>query len=326
MSTGLATFLEEFVVPLLGGGQVALSGPVRPVEYQRMLREAGELGSTELKFLRTRRASELVAVPELPDPDLDELSLWVGLHNLLVFDHPERDRVWARAVAWSRLEEATRAQLMLPRAASVGEGHARHVAIDSLLGLTRPDTVVPTPRGEVRLQGQALPRRRLGSLPRAGLREEVVRWLDQTHAQETQTLVSEMMRASPLSCLLHPTLAPEDWSPLDAPGYLQHRGYARAVCHAWAREGDWVSVGARVTVGLLAGAARATDPQAVGAVVSALIHVHFLRVLELEARLGVGLGSREPGVSAFLAIPLLLSRHLVDFWQRPRSPSPTLIR
>ena len=47
-------------------------------------------------------------------------------------------------------------------------------------------------------------------------------------------------------------------------------------------------------------------PADVGALVGALIHVHFLRVLEFGARLGVAPSSRDRPVQMFLALPLLL--------------------
>jgi hypothetical protein len=118
-----------------------------------------------------------------------------------------------------------------------------------------------------------------------------------------------------------------------AVSYLQDRAFARAVCHAWASHPDWIQLGAKVTRGLiealeaetrtsrgpsesrpshatvaLPGTTVPTDPDALVALVGALIHLHVLRVLELEARLGVALGSREAGVQAFLALPLLLPR------------------
>jgi len=43
-----------------------------------------------------------------------------------------------------------------------------------------------------------------------------------------------------------------------------------------------------------------------GAVVGALVHLHLLKVLELDTRLTLALGSRDPGTMAFLALPLLL--------------------
>ncbi|MCA9710476.1 MAG: hypothetical protein KDK70_31840, partial [Myxococcales bacterium] len=56
----------------------------------------------------------------------------------------------------------------------------------------------------------------------------------------------------------------------------------------------------------LPGAVLPSDPRVLAGVVGALVHLHFLKVLELDARLGVAAVSRDPGVTAFLALPLLL--------------------
>ena len=56
----------------------------------------------------------------------------------------------------------------------------------------------------------------------------------------------------------------------------------------------------------LRGAVLPRGPDVLAAVVGALVHLHFLKVLELDARLGLALGSRDPAVLGFLALPLVL--------------------
>ena len=56
----------------------------------------------------------------------------------------------------------------------------------------------------------------------------------------------------------------------------------------------------------LPGAVVPASPRDLGAVVGALVHLHLLKVLELDTRLALALGSRDPGTMAFLALPLLL--------------------
>jgi len=346
VSPPLAAFIESFVLPLLGGGTVAVRGPIRPADRDEMAEDPGELGSPALRFLRLRRAQQLAPNPDLPDPDLEELTLWIGLHNTLVFDHPERDRVWARSTTWRRFEGATRTLLTLPSTTDASEGLARHVSVGAFVQLLRRDTVVTTAAGEARYMGQPVPRRRLffAAPPQTGQREEVVEWLNTPHAAETDRLVEDVMRTSPLTCLLVPRQAPPGWSPLQASDFLQSRGIARSIVYAWARDPDWVGVGAAVTTALLpsvplprgespdAGAAPSaaadaseanppgrvggmlalpgvivpTSPEALSAVVGALIHLHFLKVVELDARLGAITSARDPGTLAFLALPLIL--------------------
>lgn len=348
MSPPLGEFVERFVLPLLAGGPVAVGAPIAPADRDAMLESPRELGLPTLGFSRLRRAQRLVSTPVLPEPDLDELTLWVGLHNTLVFDHPERRRVWARSATWRRLEGATRTFLTLPSTSDTGEGLARHVSVGAFVELTRRDTVVPTTAGEVRFLGQAVPTRRFpwASVPRSGHREEVVPWLTASHAPETQRLIEDALRASPLTCLLHPRRAPPGWSPLLASQFLRDRGFARSIVYSWARDPEWVAVGGAVTSALLPslplppnrsgpaghdgqrdgpggappgqqaaekprvlalpGAVVPTSPAALSAVVGALIHLHFLKVVELQARLGALATGRDPGTLAFLALPLLL--------------------
>jgi hypothetical protein len=226
--------------------------------------------------------------------------------------------------------------LTLPFPASTAEGLVRHLSVGAMLDLQRTDTVLTSAAGELRFSGQPVPRRRFGfaAVATGSAREDTVRWLDAPHAAETQRLVEDAMRASPLTCLLHPRRAPPGWSPLWASDFLRQRGLCRAVVHQWARNKDWISVGGAVMSALLPsvlsrptaragggsldlpaltggplalpGAVLPSSPAAVSAVAGALIHLHFLKVLEFDTRLGLALGSRDPGILSFLALPLLL--------------------
>lgn len=347
MARSLPELLEDFVLPLLGGGPVQIDGPLRGKDLELMLEQSSELGRPELRFLRLRRGQELVADPELPEPDADELRLWVGLYNTLVFDHPERSRVWSRQVTWRRVEGITRSLLTLPTPTTQGEALMRHVSVGAFVDLQRQDVVVgAVSGGELRAVGQELPRRILRMAgPGDGIRTELVRWVEQPHAPEAQRLLEDALRASPLTCVLRPLRAPPGWSPLLAADSFCDRAMVRAICHQWARQRDWIALGGAVTGALLPslpdparaampappregalldspggpsgsspsrapkalpGAVLPTDPRVLAGVIGALVHLHFLKVLELDARLGVAAVSRDPGVTSFLALPLLL--------------------
>ena len=165
MRRTLEQLIETFVLPLLCGGPVHVGPPLRPRDHDAMVGVAATmLGNGQLRYARLRRAQELTPHPGLPDPDLDELALWIGLHNTLVFDHPDRSRVWARASTWRRAEGATRTMLTLPLPTVPGEGLVRHLSVGAFIELERTDIVLPTAAGEVRYVGQELPRRRLSAL------------------------------------------------------------------------------------------------------------------------------------------------------------------
>ena len=56
----------------------------------------------------------------------------------------------------------------------------------------------------------------------------------------------------------------------------------------------------------LPGEAPVVDGASIGAIAGALVHLHVLKVLEFEARIGLGVGARDWAVQSFLALPLLI--------------------
>lgn len=247
-----AGFLARFVRPLLGGGAVEVEAPLSSHDRAQMLADAGALLDPEFLHLRTRVAQRLVADPELPDPGADELSLWLGLHDVLALDHPDTERVWTRAATWRKVENETRALLAFARPVDMPDALARHLAVAAFLDLRREDHVVTDTSGELRLRGQAPPRRRfLFSGPLAEVRTEVVRWVDAPHATIVDRLLPDVMWVSPLTSLLQPGWAPPGWTPLMAVEFLHARPYARAVCHTWVQSREWLRVGGVVAGSLL---------------------------------------------------------------------------
>lgn len=348
MSKRLAEFARDFVGPLLAGGDVLVGPAVRPADFHEMLGAVHTLRTDPVILARLARAQHLLADPGLPDPDGEELALWVGLYNVLALDHPERDRVWARGATWQRVELAARYWLQLCHPGDFDAALVRHVSVGAFVDLVRRDQILSGPDGEQRYVGQEVPRRRLRwAVPGAlSVREERLPWWTAPHAPEVERLLQDVLWASPMTCLLRPRHAPPGWNPLTAAPFLQQRAFARVVCHAWAASRSWIEVGGAVLGALLftltgrptsepeprpadsqprpAGrrgtraqtmaAVPAALPAApidagpadVAALVGALIHVHFLRVLEFGARLGVAPTSRDRPVQMFLALPLLL--------------------
>jgi hypothetical protein len=343
LKVALQQFIDEFVVPLISGGRIQVRRAYSTRDREQLMADSGALGSAELRFVLLRRARELVAHPNVPDPGVEELSLWMGINNLLFLDHPETGRVWARNTRWQRVENETRVLLATALPVDMGEALARHLAVGPFAQLKREDHVITTTSGERRFVGQPV---RLGlfSGVRGEQRDETVRWITQAHAPAVDRLIPEVFSVSPLSCMLEPGFAPEGWSPLSAADFVRTRAFARAICHAWAREKDWVRSGAVIAGSLLRslgligpvfglpGEIRLRDPEDpeeelpalapgvgpedTGAVISSLVHLHVLKVLELEARVSVGVGTRDWAVQSFLALPLLMP------WLEPTTGSP----
>ncbi len=363
-SAGFSTapgFIARFVMPLLGGGPVEVAAPLSRFDRDAMLEDSGALLLDELLELRSRVANKLVADPSLDHPDADELSLWIGLHDLLALDHPDTERVWTRASTWTRVESETRGLFAQAAPTGLGDALARHLAMGALLDLRRQDHIVTSPEGERRWVGQTPPRRLALFGPSIHeVRGETVVWIDQPHRPVVARLLDDAMWVSPLTSLLRPARAPSGWSPLAASGsvsparFLCERSFARAVCHAWAREREWLATGSVVAGSLVRslGLANAVfgehasvdapsrpqpappmqpprqvegpserpreparawstldeDPEPIAALIGALIHLHVLKVLEFDARIGLGLGDRNWAVQSFLAMPLLLAK------------------
>ncbi len=333
-----AGFIARFVLPLLGGGVVEIAAPLSRFDRDAMLEDSGALLLPDLLELRTRVAHQLVADPALEHPDANELSLWIGLHDLLAFDHPDTDRVWTRASTWTRVESETRGLFAQASPSDLSDALARHLAVAALLDLRRDDRIVTGPEGEQRWFGQEPPRRVGLFGPRlVEVRGETVIWIDQPHRPVVARLLDDAMAVSPLTSLLRPGRAPAGWSPLagsvSPAQFLRERSFARAVCHAWAREREWLLTGGVIAGSLLRAIglgeapggrpqpAGDDSPEAIGAVVGALIHLHVLKVLEFDARIGLGLAERNWSVQAFLAMPLLLAR-LEPVLGRPFSGQP----
>lgn len=325
----LPQLVHEFVTPLLAGSTVQVRRPYRVREFRAMVDELGQLHSgdyTDLLLLRLRRGQDVVANPALPEPDPDELALWIGLHNILALDHPDRSRVWTRAITWDRVTSVTRSLLTLSQASTFETALVRHVSLGPFLSIGRTDRVLATPDGEERFRGQEVPRRKLrrAQLLQLGGREERVDWMDVPHAPEVAELVHDVLWTSPLSCVLSPLRAPPGYNPLIAAPFLTQRAFVRRVCYGWARSPHWIEIGGVVMGQLLqalstdGSQAPATDaialpgaqvnrsPREVGAIVGALIHTHFLKVLELGARLGLSTNSRDTATQMFLALPRVL--------------------
>lgn len=248
-----AGFLARFVEPLLGGGTVEVEAPLSSHDRGQMLADASPLLGSAFLHLRTRVAQRLIAEPMLPEPNADELSLWLGLHGVLALDHPDAERVWTRDATWRKVENETRSLLAFARPQEMADALARHLAVGAFLQLRREDHVVAGAEGERRFRGQQPPRRRFGlfSPSYADVRTEVVRWIDQPHAAVVDRLLPDVMWVSPLTSLLRPGWAPPGWSPLMAVEFLRSRPYARAVCHSWAREREWLRIGGVVAGSLL---------------------------------------------------------------------------
>ena len=144
MSRDLRAFVTDFVVPLLAGDDVWIGRPLRPRDRDEWGMHISGTSLPDVAFWRLRRAQLLTAHPELPDPDIDELSLWLGLHNLLVFEHPTADVAENERAALARdvaavADSRRLAAIAITMDAEFAEGMAhRSLALDGATGALNP--------------------------------------------------------------------------------------------------------------------------------------------------------------------------------------------
>lgn len=336
MAEAPLAFLHRFVVPLLGGAELRVGAPVGLRERERFQEDRAALADPLLLELRRRRAELLVADPGLEFPSPEELSLWVGLHNLLALDHPDVGRVWARESTWTAVEQETRAALSIAPPQDPAEALARHVAVGALLELERDDYSLHTHEGELRYFGQLPPRSKLSLMGTGteGLQVQTVRWAQTAKHPAAGRVLPLALWASPLTSLLFPDLAPRGFSPLSCARWLEYPALARAAVYHWDRHPDWLSLGAAVvrrmpmwqladpaarsrafltgalgegeTVAALPGEVQSPRAGAFERIVCSLIHLHMLKVLDFDVRIGLGRSARDEAMQLFLALPLTL--------------------
>lgn len=348
MADALRGFLHRFVFPLLEGGTLRVGAPLTAKDIRKLEQDAGALGDARLLELRQRRASLLVADGLVELPEIEELHLWAGLYNVLALDHPDLGRIWASERTWGSIERETRTLLTLPPVENRQEALARHVTVGAFTQILRDDFHIPSDEGERVYLGQLPGRGRRGVLSsgEAGMSTQTVRWV-QTQAHPAARRAFELaLWSSPLTCVLYPELAPARWTPLGSGDFLDHAPLLRAVVYHWERQPDWLALGSAMlrrlpgfdgtpemqgrehgersavdelqgrSVAALVGDRHELDPMAFERMLCLLIHLHLLKVLDFDVRIGLGRSAREDGMQSFLALPLTLDL-LEPRWGQP---------
>lgn len=353
MADLLRAFLHRFVFPLLEGGTVRIGAPLTPRDIRKLEQDAGALMDPRLLDLRQRRAELLVADGLSSHAELEELHLWMGLYNVLALDHPDLNKVWASERTWGGIEQETRTLLTLPPVENRQEALARHVTVGAFTQLLRDDFHLPSEEGEQVFLGQLPSRNRLTGLGSvdAGMATQTVRWV-QTQAHPSARRGFHLaLWSSPLTCVLRPDLAPPGWSPLASSQFLSHAPLLRAVAYHWESQPDWLRLGSSMlrrlpgfeaqsepataressdsepSLAALPGDQAEEDPRAFEQMLCLLIHLHLLKVMDFDVRIGLGRSAREEGMQHFLALPLTLDL-LEPRWGHPvsRTEQPRLFR
>jgi len=236
------TFLREFVLPLVVGGELHVH---RPLDAEDLVSLEAEFvtvteESLEVEQARQAIAAELWLYP-VPTPlDRPSLELAAAVHNLLFLSHPGAKRWWVRSSPMRRLVSFTEACLRRPSPPRTGnELIARHTLLGKALEITRTDVEIRFWAGRRRFIGQEPPRRLFRWKELRGVRElrQQVTWAETELTQEQQQLLQLLLRQSPLTDLLSPGRAFPlfDWLPVAE--YLADPRTCRLVCHRYLETG-----------------------------------------------------------------------------------------
>ena len=285
-------FLDQFVRPLVAGGEVHVRAPIPMADVERWESELGD-ASLELVAVddaRTHVLSTLVVRPPAFVLEGDELALAAGLHNALFLVHP-------RAELWSvsdrqrrRIIDTALAMVSRPLTRNRTRVMARHALLHNLFHLKRVDVTVSWWTGRARFQGQTPPRRLVAWKGLRRVREDhnAVDFADLLAVPDTAPIVATLLRRTPLTQLLdsHPGAPPLHWE--DAVFLLRDAELARAIAYRLVPDApprEQIAGPARLAAAFDQMLERAPDEADVRAVAAFLVHVGALFCLgELQLR------------------------------------------
>lgn len=329
MPRTVATFLSQFVRPLVAGGDVHVGRPLTTPELARFEADLGN-ATPELVAVdeaRTDVLAELVARPPALVLDADELALAVGLHNALVLAHPDADGALVTDAMRRRIAAAALRMVSQPPSRNRTRVLARHALLHNLLDLGRSDITVSWWTGRARFLGQKPPARLVAWKGMRRVREEVTRaGFDELLASpEVAPVIAALLRRSPLTQLLGSSSVapPLHWE--DAVFLLRDAELARAVAYAAIRPDEpkaQVATPARMAAAFEQMLERTPAIADVRAVAAFLVHLCALLAMAeahltspsaksplLSAVLGGGPGAGRPrGLATFFALPVALDR------------------
>jgi hypothetical protein len=325
----VATFLSQFVKPLVAGGELHVG---RPVTTADLMRFEAELSHATVELVavdeaRTDVLAELVARPPALVLDTDELALAVGLHDALVLAHPDADGALVTDAMRRKIAAAALRMVSQPPSRDRTRVLARHALLHNLLDLGRADITVSWWTGRARFLGQKPPARLVAWKDVRRVREEVTRaGFDELLASpEVAPVMAALLRRTPLTQLLGASAVapPLHWE--DAVFLLRDAELARAVAYAAIRPDEpraQVAAPARMAAAFEQMLERSPPVADVRAVAAFLVHLGALLAMAeshltspaaksplLSAVLAGGPGAGRPrGLATFFALPVALDR------------------
>jgi hypothetical protein len=323
-----AEFLDEFVLPLVRGGELVVGPPLSAQDLQDFTDELPH-ASEALVAVDEARAdvlSELVVrVPALI-LDADELHLAAAVHNLLFLAHPRVDSITVTSAARRKVLETAQRFAAQPLSTSRRRVLARHGLLHNVFDISRADVTLSWWTGSATYRGQRPPGRLLAWRGVRRVREEtsVASYDELLSTAEASPVMASLLRRSPLTqlCATHPGSPPLHWE--DAVFLLRDAELARAVSYAALRPAEpkaLVAVPARFAAAFEQMLERNPAEPDVRAVAAFLVHLNALLAMgetrdrDLDARSALlttvlapeRAGQRPRGLATFFALPNALS-------------------
>jgi hypothetical protein len=304
--THVREFLDQFVRPLVAGGELHIGPPIPMPDVERWATELDN-ASVELVAVDDARAtvlSTLVCRPPSFVLDFDELALAAGLHNALFLVHPRADRWSVTDRQRRRIIDTALSLVSQPLTRERVRVMARHALLHNLFHLTRNDVTVSWWTGRARFHGQRPPSRLTAWRGVRRVREEVtvVDFDELLAVPDTAPIVATLLRRTPLTQLLdsHPGAPVLHWE--DAVFLLRDHELARAIAYRLVPDAsprEVVAGPARLAAAFEQMLERAPAERDVRAVAAFLVHIAALFCLgELHLREA---GARSPLISTVLA-------------------------
>ncbi len=309
-----AEFLDQFVLPLVRGGQLLVRDPIDAEELQALidgLAHASE-ALVAVDDARAEVLSELVVRPPALVLDAEELQLAAALHDVLFLSHP-RAGSWATGSgALRRVAEAARRFGSVPMTGDRTRVLARHGLLHGVFTIRRTDTKVSWWTGSATFLGQRPPPRLTAwpNMRRVQVETTLSGVQELFSLPEAAPVLSAMLRRSPLTLLLAgpDAVVPVHWE--EAVFLLRDAELARALAYRALRprgQREMLAAPARYAAGLEQMLERSPREEDVRAVCAFLVHLNLLLALS-EVR------ERDPGRSPLLTAALAVDRA----GQRPR--------
>jgi hypothetical protein len=307
-------FLEQFVLPLVRGGELIVGDPIDAGGLQELIDGLPHASDALVAVdeARTDVLAELVVRPPSLVLDADELYLAAALHDVLFLSHPRADSWATTGGALRKVGEAARRFAAQPLSSDRVRVLARHGLLHAVFSLRRTDTKVSWWTGSATFFGQRPP-------PRLTAWPNVRRVRTETSSSGFQELfglpealpvLSALLRRSPLTLLLGgpEVTVPVHWE--EAVFLLRDAELARALAYRALRprgQREMLVTPARFAAGLDQMLERSPREEDVRAVCAFLVHLNLLVALA-EVR------ERDPGRSPLLTAALAVDRA----GQRPR--------